>query len=339
MARTTNLPVTVVLDVGETFGVLFVAVGLSSMIYGATCMQVFSYFHSSRSKQDLPLLRYGVLALLLVDTFQQVLILHVGYHYLILHFGDSYAPVTSLPWSVPTEALLLAISALLFNIFLTARLWRLSRNIALSGIAAGLTMATAGLNASFAIRGYGFDSLLCGLFAIKPHGIAALCSAIVTESVLSVAVAAHLYKARSGLRKHDDFLTKVIVLTVTTGMMTTPFNVAALVTYVVSTKSLTVLLFNFLLAKLYAYAFITTLNIRKYLLDLAVKAYEPESLAMTQLMFNGIASTIPSPNPDVPRPIVNTTLQTTTETTLSGSQTPLRPAGPMRDMGLASDSR
>ncbi|PIL28557.1 hypothetical protein GSI_08598 [Ganoderma sinense ZZ0214-1] len=275
----------------------------------------------------------------LVDTFQQVLILHVGYHYLILHFGDSYAPVTSLPWSVPTEALLLAISALLFNIFLTVRLWRLSRNIALSGIAAGLTMATAGLNVSFAIRGYGFDSLLCGLFAIKPHGIAALCSAIVTESVLSVAVAAHLYKARSGLRKHDDFLTKVIAFTVTTGMMTTPFNVAALITYVVLTKSLTVLLFNFLLAKLYAYAFITTLNIRKYLLDLAVKAYEPESLAMTQLMFNGIASTIPSPNPDVPRPIVNTTgLQTTTETTLSGSQTPLRP-GPMRDMGFASTSR
>ncbi|PIL28559.1 hypothetical protein GSI_08600 [Ganoderma sinense ZZ0214-1] len=283
----------------------------------------------------------------LVDTFQQVLILHVGYHYLILHFGDSYAPVTSLPWSVPTEALLLAISALLFNIFLTARLWRLSRNIALSGIAAGLTIATAGLNVSFAIRGYGFDSLLCGLLAIKvrtsliapSHGIAALCSAIVTESVLSVAVAAHLYKARSGLRKHDDFLTKVIMLTVTTGMMTTPFNVAALITYVISTKSLTVLLFNFLLAKLYAYAFITTLNIRKYLLDLAVKAYEPESLAMTQLMFNGVASTIPSPNPDVPRPIVNTTgLQTTTETTLSGSQTPLRP-GPMRDMGSAPESR
>ncbi|KAM5545338.1 hypothetical protein V8D89_000951 [Ganoderma adspersum] len=309
-------------NIDKTFGVLFLAVGLSSILYGATCMQIFSYHQSARSKQDPLMLRFGVLALWLVDTFQQVLILHVGYYYLILHFGEPSAPRNSLPWSVPTEALLLAISALLFNIFLTERLWRLSQNLALSALAAILTIGTAALNISFSIRGYSFDSLITGLIDIKPHGMAALCSAIVTECVLSGAVACHLHKARSGLQKHDDFLTRVIILTVTTGMLTTPFNIAALVTYVVSTRSLTVLLFNFLLAKLYACAFITTLNIRKYLLNLAVKAYEPDSLAMSQLMFSAIATShLTTSNSDVPRPIANPSAST-----LSISLTRLDPA-------------
>ena len=39
--------------------------------------------------------------------------------------------------------------------------------------------------------------------------------------MLSGTVAYHLYKARSGLQKYDDFLTKVIILTVATGMLTT----------------------------------------------------------------------------------------------------------------------
>ncbi|KAI1783043.1 hypothetical protein LXA43DRAFT_367052 [Ganoderma leucocontextum] len=290
------------LNIDKTFGIVFLAVTLSSIIYGVTCIQIFSYCRSARSKQDPSILRYGVVALMLVDTFQQVLILHVGYYYLIIHFGDRNAPLTSLPWSVPTEALLLAISALLFNIFLTARLWRLSQNVALSGLAAVLTITTAGTNMSFAIRGYGFDSLIFGLREVKPHGIAALCLAIVTECMLSATVACYLYKGRSGLQRHDDFLTKVIILTVTTGMLTTPFNIAALVTYVISDKSLTVLLFNFLLAKLYAHSFITTLNLRQYLHNLSVKAYEPESLAMSHLMFNTVASSFLSVS-DVPRPV------------------------------------
>ena len=32
-------------------------------LYGATCMQIFSYHQSARSKQDPPILRFGVRAL------------------------------------------------------------------------------------------------------------------------------------------------------------------------------------------------------------------------------------------------------------------------------------
>ncbi|KAI0752408.1 hypothetical protein C8Q80DRAFT_1145777 [Daedaleopsis nitida] len=285
------------IPLGSTLGVIFCAVCISSIIYGTTCIQGFLYYRSWRAREDCRFLRAAMFTIVMIDTLHQVTILHLGYFYLINHFGDPTAPITSLPWSGPLEILFQAITTCLFNCFMTLRLWRLSHSRALTAISAMCTLGTAVTSIAYAIRGYFYHSLLEGLVAIKPHGVAAIILSIVTELTTSISVAYFLHKSRTGLPNTDDFITKLIVLTISTGMITTPFNIASLIAYLASQDNLFVLFFNFLLAKLYPTAFLTTLNVRDYLRHIALEAHDLESIAHISRVLVG-STTMPPHYPD-----------------------------------------
>ncbi|TFK82719.1 hypothetical protein K466DRAFT_666321 [Polyporus arcularius HHB13444] len=244
--------------VDSTLGVVYIAVAISSMIYGTTCLQAFLYYRSWRSKDDCLVLRYGIAVSMVIDTLHQAFVLHLGYDYLITHFGDYTVPYTSLPWSAPAQVLCLSISAFLLNSFLTARIWRLTHSVALTVILGLLTIGTAATNIAFALRGYDYNSLIEGLVLLKSHGIAGIAVSIATELALAASLSYQLYKNRTGTAMTDDFITKVILHVVPTGMLMTPLNIADLVAYVIAKDNLYVLLFNFILAKLYTSALLTT---------------------------------------------------------------------------------
>ncbi|KAI0703910.1 hypothetical protein C8T65DRAFT_654623 [Cerioporus squamosus] len=264
--------------VDSTLGVVFVAVAISSMIYGTTCLQAFLYFRSWRAKDDCLVLRYGVAVSIIVDTVHQVFVLHLGYDYLITHFGDYTVPYASLPWSAPAQIMCLSISAFLLNSFLAARIWRLTHNGPLVAILGLLTIGTAATNIAFALRGYHYASLIEGLVKLKSHGISGIAISIATELSLGASLSYQLYKHRTGTTMTDDIITKIILHAVPTGMLMTPLNVADLIAYITAKDNLYVLLFNFILAKLYTSAFLTTLNIRDYLRHIAIETHELKSI-------------------------------------------------------------
>ncbi|RPD60528.1 hypothetical protein L226DRAFT_559699 [Lentinus tigrinus ALCF2SS1-7] len=264
-------------SIDKTLGVIYLAVAISSVIYGTTCAQAFLYYRSWRAKDDCLALRYGITVSMLVDTAHQVFVLHLGYYFLISHFGDRTAPLTSLPWSAPAQVLCLSVSALFLNSFLTARIWKLTRSMPITALLGLLTIVTAATNIAFALRGYQYDSLIEGLVILKPHGIAGIAISIGTELSLGLSLSYQLYRHRTGTAMTDDLITKVILVTVPTGMLMTPLNIADLIAYITVKDNLYVLLFNFILAKLYTSAFLTTLNLRDYLRHIAMETHNLES--------------------------------------------------------------
>ncbi|OJT10973.1 hypothetical protein TRAPUB_12512 [Trametes pubescens] len=84
--------------------------------------------------------------------------------------------------------------------------------------------------------------------------------------MISFSLAYYLHTRRTGLRQSNDIITKLIGLSVTTGLLIAAFNIADLIAYVTADKNLYVLFFNFMLGKLYANSLLTSLNSRGYIL-------------------------------------------------------------------------
>ncbi|KAI9069019.1 hypothetical protein FKP32DRAFT_1671725 [Trametes sanguinea] len=226
------------ISIGGTLGVTFVGVCISSMFYGVTCLQTFTYYRSARAKKDGRSLRLLVLALLALDSAHQAIVIHAAYNYLVLDVLDPLKLIL-LVWSVPAE--------IVFN--------------------AVLTLANFSTNLAYAIQTFQYNDLFSAEKALRNHGIGGLCVSVVTEAMLSLSLAYYLNAQRTGLRKSNDMITKLIALTVTTGMLTTVFNIADLIAYIARPTDLYVLCFNFMLGKLYANALLTSLNSREYVLN------------------------------------------------------------------------
>ncbi|KAI0648798.1 hypothetical protein C8Q79DRAFT_472087 [Trametes meyenii] len=259
------------ISLGGTLGVTFLGVCVSSMLYGVTCLQTFSYYRSAKAKSDGHILHALVAALLIFDSAHQAIVIHAVYNYLVIDFANPFKVITVV-WSVPTEIVLNAILALILNVvprFLTFRLLQLSKRYSLPIIAGVLSLANFGTNLTYAIRGYPFKNIFEAEVALRTQGIAGLSISVATEFFISLSLAYFLHSRRTGLRKSNDIITKLIMLTITTGMLTTLFNVADLIAYVTAHNNLYVLFFNFMLGKLYANALLTSLNSREYVLGIA----------------------------------------------------------------------
>lgn len=253
------------INIGETLGVTFLGVCVSSMLYGVTCLQTWNYFRSSKGKGDGILMWLMVTALLVFDSAHQAIVIHAVYTYLVLDFANPIK-VIQLVWSVPTEVVFNAILAIILNGFLTFRLWKVSKMYSLTFIAALLSCANFGVNLAYAIRGYFINNIFEAEIVLRNHGIAGLSISVATETMISFSLAFYLHTRRTGLRKSNDIISKLILLSVTTGLLIAAINIADLIAYVAASDSFYVLFFNFMLGKLYANSLLTSLNSREYVL-------------------------------------------------------------------------
>ncbi|TFY77150.1 hypothetical protein EWM64_g6863 [Hericium alpestre] len=93
---------------GSTMGALFVGMVFDAVLYGTMTLQTYRFFH------------LGIL-----DTFQLVLICHVLYYFLILHYGETDVLQYTV-WSLNIEIGISVIITFLVRSFFSVRVWHLS---------------------------------------------------------------------------------------------------------------------------------------------------------------------------------------------------------------------
>ncbi|KAH9036626.1 hypothetical protein EDB85DRAFT_740613 [Lactarius pseudohatsudake] len=91
------------IPVNNTLGALFIGTILSSIIYGVTWLQVYSYYNSHSARDRWPLKSF-VAFLMLIDSANVAFIIHTNYHTSVTNFGD-YKSLQFVPWSLPAIAL------------------------------------------------------------------------------------------------------------------------------------------------------------------------------------------------------------------------------------------
>ncbi|KAH9064970.1 hypothetical protein EDB87DRAFT_1556123 [Lactarius vividus] len=84
------------IPVNNTLGALFIGTILSSIIYGVTWLQVYSYYNSHSSRDRWPLKSF-VAFLMLIDSANVAFVIHTNYYTSVTNFGD-YQSLRFVPW-------------------------------------------------------------------------------------------------------------------------------------------------------------------------------------------------------------------------------------------------
>jgi len=239
-------------------GPMLIGTILNVMLYGVMLSQCLTYFvtYGQRDRLSIKLL---VAFLLLADTVNSVFDVTFTYRYTITLFGNFDAVMVS-DWVFNTDPIMTVIISSTVQSFFA---WRVARLTGYKWIGIVLVISA-------------FVQLLCGLgttigcsivkeflrfqefrvVVIIWLGLSAL-----TDITITGILSWYLHSHRTGFTSTDDIISKLIRMTVQTGLITTVWAVVDLIVYLSFSNSLH-LIFNIPLCKLYTNSLLSTLNSR-----------------------------------------------------------------------------
>ncbi|KAJ3553311.1 hypothetical protein NM688_g3684 [Phlebia brevispora] len=98
---------------------------------------------------------------------------------------------------------------------------------------------------------------------LRWEGIAGVCVSLMTNAFLAATMTFSLTQQRTGLRKSDHIIKKLVILTLATGALPSVIELAELLAYLIAPRTWYELLFSFTKSKFYVLSFLTILNMRE----------------------------------------------------------------------------
>lgn len=199
---------------------------------------------------------------ILFDAIHLCFVSHTMYHYLVSNFGDEDA-LQHLVWSVLMEALLTGMNAGIVQAFYAYRVWTLSkRNWIITIIILVFIMAEASSGVAWVVISMGFETYR-DLLKINPLTITINALSTAVDILIAVTMCWLLQQSRTGFRRSDTIITRLMIFVVNTGMLTSFCAIASLACLVASPRSLIYATFYFCIGRFYTNSFLATLNGRK----------------------------------------------------------------------------
>ncbi|KAK0206186.1 hypothetical protein DFS33DRAFT_1312903, partial [Desarmillaria ectypa] len=258
-------------------GAAFIGVIIAACLYGGnkmffgslggrlidftvSCVQTWYYFN--QYPDDVWYIKSLVAIVWLFDSIHQALISHTVYYYVVTNFSNP-AELENLVWSILLEVLFNGFIGFLVQSFLTMRVWRLSNEkVPLTAVIAALVLAEFGCSVAFTIQ-----SMKLSTWADLTHMRGLSMTVNVVGAVSDVLIAASLFyflhRSRTGFKQSNTMISKLILFSVSTGLMTSICAVASLISILIWGKTLIYVAFYFSLGRLYSNSVLATLNARK----------------------------------------------------------------------------
>ncbi|KAJ7047708.1 hypothetical protein C8F04DRAFT_1059821 [Mycena alexandri] len=262
--------------VDNTMGASLLGVIFAAGLYGVSCVQTWYYFNRYGSK-DLWYIKTLVGLVFTFDSIHQALISHTVYWYVITNYSHPEA-LSKLVWSILLEVLFNGLIGLIVQSFLTMRVWRLSnRNIALTGVTASLVLAEFGCSVAFTIQSLQLETW-AQLGELKGLSMTVNVLGAAADLFIALILVFYLHRSRTGFKKSDTMISKLMLFSVSTGLLTAFCAVASLVSILVWGKTLIYVAFYFSLGRLYFNSVLATLNARN---DIRALTDDPEDITFS----------------------------------------------------------
>ncbi|KDQ52828.1 hypothetical protein JAAARDRAFT_210303 [Jaapia argillacea MUCL 33604] len=242
-----------------TVGPNLIGTVLNVFLYGVLWMQCLMYF--TTYKTDKPGIRALVWFHIIAGTVNTGFLVYGLYKYTITNFGNLMADQIQ-NWTAFVAPTLTAVIGAVVQTFFARRVYILTSKRWLAAVI-GLTILLQFI-AGICI------AVLCaihpnfadwGRWYIKFPTVSALVLGAVVDCMITASLTSTLYRSKTGFPSTDHVVTKLIRLTIQTGMIVAVFAVVDLVLYLSSPWPWH-LLPGFTLNKLYAITMISTLNAR-----------------------------------------------------------------------------
>ncbi|KAJ8584407.1 hypothetical protein M405DRAFT_866251 [Rhizopogon salebrosus TDB-379] len=112
------------IDLGNTFGLIFIGVTLAAVLFGIMNVQAFVYFQTHRGTGTL--YKFIVIWLWVLDALHQALITHCAYYYLVTNYANISA-LTEIVWSFKLRVLFEVLIVYGVNVLYAYRVWIVSK--------------------------------------------------------------------------------------------------------------------------------------------------------------------------------------------------------------------
>ncbi|TFK69941.1 hypothetical protein BDN72DRAFT_896846 [Pluteus cervinus] len=265
-----------------TLGMLFIGMSVSAVLFGAACVQTFIYATSSRGQEDKWFLKtivylVFVRSTLLLDTAHHVGVTMGMYRF----FVTSYANIALLNDTSPSSGAFYdlvgtacsAVLVFITQLFFAWRLWAFSFTIpdrlkwALATVAVSGAFLTFG--SAIAIDHLTFANARIGTSAFTSLGTVGpawkmnLIGAITCDIVITFGMVLNLCRSRTSVRRTNQCLSSLVVLTLNTGLITVILAIVALISfYTLAPNVLLYIAIELTLPRCYVNSFLATLNSR-----------------------------------------------------------------------------
>ncbi|KAH8110221.1 hypothetical protein DFH11DRAFT_1547710 [Phellopilus nigrolimitatus] len=244
----------------NTFGALYLSSVITMGLWGAGTVQLYYYFN--KYVKDAWWLKLHVALVWAVDTAHQALVIHSVYIYLIKEYGNP-AYLAHLERSLLDSIILTGFICAQVQVIFIMRIWRLSnKNIALTSIVTLLVIAQFTSTCVYYGRAYHFTEFaeLETIFTITRT--INILTALADASVAGVLITL-LHKSRTGFRKSETMINRLILFTVNTGLITGLCAITSLITGIVLPNTFVYIFFYLCISRLYVNSLFATLNSRE----------------------------------------------------------------------------
>ncbi|KAF9499092.1 hypothetical protein BDN71DRAFT_1503467 [Pleurotus eryngii] len=246
----------------NSMGAAFIGCVLASALYGVSTIQTF-YYYNNYSRDPIHI-RALVLAVWIFDTTHQALISHTVYHYVVSNYFNPPA-LMNMVWSILVEVLFNGFIGFIVQGYLTYRIWRLSnKKIWVICLIGPFVLAELVCSVVFTIMGLQMKTFT-DLAELKGLSMTVNIIAAVGDLFISICLVYMLYHRRTGFKRTNTVISRLIIFTINTGSLTTLFAIASLVSILVWDDTLIYVTFFFCIGRLYANTFLATLNARSIL--------------------------------------------------------------------------
>ncbi|RDX50497.1 hypothetical protein OH76DRAFT_1402542 [Lentinus brumalis] len=252
------------IPVDNTLGAWLLGVAGSLLLNGMMFHQTFRYFR--QYPKDRTLLKCWVMAVVVLETFTSVLIIHTAYFYLVTKYWEpTYFFIQRTVWSINLLPIPGSIAALISQFFFARRVWMISPKFKpLVAVAIVLISGNVGCFTALSVKMFNSntvsDWLAFSWLASVGSSIQMSGDLMMTGTLIIV-----LRQSRTGMNRTDSMLELLITYAVSTGLITCVVHILNVAFAIKYPDNFIYAALSCILTKLYANTFLAALNTRKSL--------------------------------------------------------------------------
>ncbi|KAI9463140.1 hypothetical protein HD554DRAFT_1415824 [Boletus coccyginus] len=212
----------------KTIGTLLVGIFFNTFLYGLVTYQFAVYYQTQFN--DRPAIKYMVLFLFVLDTSHSASAIYMAWYYTVTNYDNPAALAVNL-WPYPFTPICLSLAALVTHIYLTIRIWRMTRSKILYGVAITLAIVSFILGMVIGVQAW-TTKLLSELVRVNPVVIAWMSAQVTADIFITATLVIVFSRSRTGYRAIDTILNRFIRGAIQTGFFASTFSLGNLITFV-----------------------------------------------------------------------------------------------------------
>ncbi|KAG2151810.1 hypothetical protein BD769DRAFT_4554 [Suillus cothurnatus] len=252
------------LQLGNTFGALFIGVIFAAILFGLSNIQALFYFQTHRGT-GISFYKLAVAWLWTLDSLHLFLIVHCVYYYLVAHYAD-VSVLTEIVWSFKLQIVINVIVIYGVHLLYFHRIWIVGKGRSrVLPIVVGV-IVTLGSGVAVALIWAIYQChVFSDLIKIEWATFMSLSTVAFVDFVIASSLCYLLATSRTGFASTDSMITKLMAYIINTGCLTSVCSLTIIITCAVMPHNFIFLGIDFLIAKLYVNSFLALLNARCYL--------------------------------------------------------------------------